>query len=46
MVYLPTPKKPVKKTFIFDLDETLIHCNSRWRDPADVVLDMSFPDGV
>lgn len=45
MVYLPRPKRNVKKTIIFDLDETLIHTNNNWRSPCDVVIDMSFPDG-
>eukprot|EP01016_Furgasonia_blochmanni_P045293 TRINITY_DN6365_c0_g1_i16.p2 TRINITY_DN6365_c0_g1~~TRINITY_DN6365_c0_g1_i16.p2 ORF type:complete len:211 (-),score=64.93 TRINITY_DN6365_c0_g1_i16:296-928(-) len=34
-----------KKTVIFDLDETLIHCNESLNLPADVVLPIRFPSG-
>ena len=32
------PKSHKKKTIIFDLDETLIHCNSDGSKPSDIVL--------
>jgi len=34
-----------KKTIIFDLDETLIHCNENANIPSDVVLPIRFPHG-
>lgn len=34
-----------KKTIIFDLDETLIHCNENTEIPSDVVLTIRFPQG-
>jgi CTD small phosphatase-like protein 2 len=34
-----------KKTIIFDLDETLIHCNSDKSIAGDVVLPVTFEDG-
>ena len=44
---MPNPRnKSVKKTVVFDLDETLIHCVD---DPeakkTDVVLKVKFPNG-
>jgi Dullard-like phosphatase family protein len=42
------PKKPAhkdKKSIIFDLDETLIHCNESADIPSDVVLPIRFPHG-
>lgn len=42
------PKKPQykdKKSIIFDLDETLIHCNESADIPSDVVLPIKFPHG-
>ena len=46
-VYLPPPRNPAcKKTLIFDLDETLIHCvDDIAADPPDVVLPVTFPNG-
>lgn len=38
-------KSPTKKTVIFDLDETLIHCNENNNLPADVYLPILFPSG-
>jgi len=35
----------VKKTFVFDLDETLIHCHDDLTQPCDTILDMDFPNG-
>ena len=35
-----------KNTIIFDLDETLIHCNNSHLEPCDVVINMTFPDGT
>lgn len=34
-----------KKTIVFDLDETLIHCNETDEEPTDVVLPIEFPTG-
>jgi CTD small phosphatase-like protein 2 len=34
-----------KKTLVFDLDETLIHCNESVNMPSDVVLPIRFPTG-
>ncbi len=34
-----------KKTLVFDLDETLIHCNEKVDMPCDVVLPITFPSG-
>jgi len=34
-----------KKSIIFDLDETLIHCNESTDIPSDVVLPIRFPHG-
>ena len=34
-----------KKTIIFDLDETLIHCNDSTEQPCDVKLAIKFPTG-
>ena len=33
------------KTLIFDLDETLIHCNENADVPSDVTIDITFPTG-
>ena len=34
-----------KKVVIFDLDETLIHCNDTLTPPYDVKLPIKFPTG-
>jgi len=34
-----------KKTLVFDMDETLIHCNESLEMPADVILPILFPNG-
>ena len=34
-----------KKTIVFDLDETLIHCNENINIPHDVKLPIKFPTG-
>ena len=34
-----------KKTIVFDLDETLIHCNDNLTSPYDVKLPIKFPTG-
>jgi CTD small phosphatase-like protein 2 len=34
-----------KKTLVFDMDETLIHCNESTDMPADVILPITFPHG-
>jgi CTD small phosphatase-like protein 2 len=39
------PKKDERKTIIFDLDETLIHCNLDSTKPTDIVLNVDFPSG-
>lgn len=39
------PKDGNKKTLIFDLDETLIHCNADQNGPADVRVPVTFPNG-
>jgi len=45
-VYLPKKETHKdKKTIIFDLDETLIHCNENANIPSDVVLPIRFPHG-
>ena len=38
-------KKIGKKTIIFDLDETLIHCNENQNDDFDVRVPVHFPTG-
>lgn len=47
MVFLPPPKQPhLKKTLIFDMDETLIHCvDDIEEENPQVVLDVVFDDG-
>ena len=37
--------KTYKKTIVFDLDETLIHCNESIEIPGDVILPIRFPSG-
>jgi CTD small phosphatase-like protein 2 len=47
-VYLPPPRDPTtqKKTIIFDLDETLIHCvDDIEAEAPDKVLSVGFPGG-
>ena len=45
-VYLPKKEcSKDKKTIIFDLDETLIHCNENASIQSDVVLPIKFPHG-
>lgn len=45
-VYLPKRETHRdKKTIIFDLDETLIHCNENTSMASDVVLPIKFPGG-
>lgn len=39
------PPNKFKRTLIFDLDETLIHCNESNESPADVTLPILFPSG-
>ncbi|CAD8187065.1 unnamed protein product [Paramecium octaurelia] len=39
------PKSNHLKTLVFDLDETLIHCNESVAVPGDVVLPITFPTG-
>ncbi len=39
------PSSKFKTTIIFDLDETLIHCNdSSVKTPCDIILPIKFPD--
>ena len=35
----------IGKTFIFDMDETLIHCHDDHSLPSDIILPMEFPNG-
>ena len=35
-------RKPV---FVFDLDETLIHCNETLEKKTDIILPIIFPNG-
>jgi CTD small phosphatase-like protein 2 len=46
-VFLPPPKKKhIKKTLVFDLDETLVHCvDDPEVEESDVVLPVEFPNG-
>ena len=39
------PSAHSKKTIIFDLDETLIHCNEDQNGPCDVRIPVTFPSG-
>ncbi|CAK68841.1 unnamed protein product (macronuclear) [Paramecium tetraurelia] len=39
------PENKFKKTIVFDLDETLIHCQESNDDPSDTVLTIKFPTG-
>ncbi|CAD8191996.1 unnamed protein product [Paramecium octaurelia] len=39
------PKTNQLKTLVFDLDETLIHCNESTSVPGDIVLPITFPTG-
>ena len=42
----PYRSEEVKKTIIFDLDETLIHCvDDPDTEECDVIIDISFPTG-
>jgi CTD small phosphatase-like protein 2 len=34
-----------KKTVVFDLDETLIHCNENTNVPYDIKVPIKFPTG-
>ncbi|KAL4489491.1 hypothetical protein ABPG72_002787 [Tetrahymena utriculariae] len=43
-VHLPI-RRDNKKTLVFDLDETLIHCNENANIPSDVILPIRFPTG-
>jgi CTD small phosphatase-like protein 2 len=45
MIDLPKPAhKECAKTVIFDLDETLVHCNDNI-ETSDIVLPVTLPDG-
>lgn len=44
-VYLPPKREGIKKTLIFDLDETLIHCNENPSAPCDVKVPIKFTGG-
>ncbi|CAD8084279.1 unnamed protein product [Paramecium sonneborni] len=39
------PKANHLKTLVFDLDETLIHCNENISVPGDIILPITFPTG-
>lgn len=44
--FFPKPERYAnKKTIIFDLDETLIHCNDSLDKPYDVSLPIKFGNG-
>ena len=46
---IPTPRRLAstkKPTLIFDLDQTLIHCNEHASMPCDVLLPIKFPNGT
>ena len=47
MIKLPPPREHlIKKTIIFDLDETLVHCvDDIENNPCDEVIDVTFPNG-
>ena len=45
LVNLPEYEKGKKQTLIFDLDETLIHCNTSGMGRTDVTLPIIFPSG-
>ncbi|CAD8091587.1 unnamed protein product [Paramecium primaurelia] len=38
------PRSNNLKTIVFDLDETLIHCNSNVSIPGDIILPITFPN--
>lgn len=40
------PVKDNKHTIIFDLDETLIHCNENLEIAYDIALPIKFPNGA
>ena len=42
---LPAIRRGVKKTIVFDLDETLIHCDSDMTMKYDLTVEMTFPSG-
>eukprot|EP00357_Protocruzia_adherens_P016975 CAMPEP_0114993288 /NCGR_PEP_ID=MMETSP0216-20121206/12442_1 /TAXON_ID=223996 /ORGANISM="Protocruzia adherens, Strain Boccale" /LENGTH=725 /DNA_ID=CAMNT_0002356905 /DNA_START=86 /DNA_END=2263 /DNA_ORIENTATION=+ len=44
-IYLPKKNPKHKKTVIFDLDETLVHCCDALKDNPDVVIPVTFPTG-
>lgn len=44
-VYLPPKREGIKKTVIFDLDETLIHCNDNPSNPCDIKVPIKFTGG-
>lgn len=47
LIVLFLTKEPKgKKTLIFDLDETLIHCNENQNSQSDVRVPVTFPNGV
>lgn len=44
-IYLGEKDPKHSKTIIFDLDETLIHCNESLNIPYDIALPITFPSG-
>jgi len=38
-------QQSVRNTLVFDLDETLIHCNESTEVPHDILLNITFPNG-
>jgi CTD small phosphatase-like protein 2 len=39
------PRSNNLKTIVFDLDETLVHCNESVSIPGDAILPITFPNG-
>eukprot|EP01017_Pseudomicrothorax_dubius_P032527 TRINITY_DN426_c0_g1_i4.p1 TRINITY_DN426_c0_g1~~TRINITY_DN426_c0_g1_i4.p1 ORF type:complete len:382 (+),score=62.58 TRINITY_DN426_c0_g1_i4:35-1180(+) len=44
-VRLPPQLPKRRKTFIFDLDETLVHCLHSLDEPSDVIVEIALPSG-
>ncbi|CAK70212.1 unnamed protein product (macronuclear) [Paramecium tetraurelia] len=45
LINLPQKNTKFQKTVVFDLDETLIHCNENQNIKSDVYLPITFPSG-
>ena len=44
-VFLKSRNNEQRRTLIFDLDETLIHCNESVEHPYDIKMDIEFEGG-